>query len=423
MSLRALTIESYKCFDRKQTVELRPLTVLLGRNNAGKSALARLPAVVSTGMRTGSGAPIEMESLGIDVAGTFTDLIFGHRPHGSIHIGQRFETESMGTINVESEVQNIDEYQIQLVSRFVLSVQGRRLELNWDLSDPRSHDRWYEFSKNGSSWAMGVHFAGLLPEAITPGHAFDHDDLDVFLRAIHLIRDDFPTIRYVGPFRHQPHRYYRLPARAPDAVGVMGEATPTIVADDRFRRSGLLVDQINAYFRRELPGWLVDVDIQNNLYSLVLASTSSPEIRVNLVDTGTGIAQALPILVQRAMDGLHPPARSTLEIIEQPELHLHPAGHAALADLYIAGVKQPSCSFIVETHSETFILRLRRRIAEGSLDPDKIALYFVDHDGTSAQVRHIELDRLGNVENWPDGIFTEDYREVRALADAQNSRM
>lgn len=154
----------------------------------------------------------------------------------------------------------------------------------------------------------------------------------------------------------------------------------------------------------------------------MLVPAGDAAIRVNLADTGTGVAQALPILVQRAMDDHQPPKRPALEIIEQPELHLRPAAHAALADLYIDGLQQRSSRFLVETHSETFVLRIRRRVAEGRLDPADVGLYFVDHDGRAAHIRRIELDELGNVDDWPVGIFTEDYDEARALAAAQTAR-
>lgn len=47
MSLRAefptrIRVQQYRCFQEEQTLLLRPLTLVFGQNNAGKSALLRL---------------------------------------------------------------------------------------------------------------------------------------------------------------------------------------------------------------------------------------------------------------------------------------------------------------------------------------------------------------------------------------------
>ncbi|KJE24606.1 hypothetical protein FF36_00980 [Frankia torreyi] len=407
MSLVALTVEKYKCFERRQTLELRPITVLLGRNNSGKSALARLPLLLETGLRTESEAPLERENLGIELAGDFTDLIFGQRPHGNVTFGLHFDAA-----DIEATIQNVDEYQIQVVSEFRSSSRdGSFLNATWNLDDPR-RPTWSSSTSVRDS--IDVTFRGLIPWP---------PDLHLKRRSrMSAIPDEYPLIRYVGPFRDRPQRFYRLPSRAPAAVGVLGEDAPHILADDVSRGDGGLLAAVNDYLRRELPGWLLGVDRSSSLYSLVLTSGTDSTVRVNLADTGTGLAQVLPILVQRTMDELRPPKRSVLEIIEQPELHLHPAAHAALADLYIAGTAQKRCRFLIETHSETFVLRLRRRVAEGRIPSNQIALYYVEHDGSSADIRRIELDNLGNVQNWPTGIFSEDYAETRALAAAQIER-
>jgi predicted ATPase len=158
------------------------------------------------------------------------------------------------------------------------------------------------------------------------------------------------------------------------------------------------------------------------MYSVVLTSRDDDTLSVNLADAGTGVAQELPIFVQRVVDILDPPRRPVLEIIEQPELHLHPAAHAALADLYLNAAERTGVRFLIETHSETLLLRLRRRIAEGAYPPDTVAIYFVDHRDGAATARRIRIDADGQLDYWPAGVFSEDYEETQALATAQLAR-
>ncbi len=162
------------------------------------------------------------------------------------------------------------------------------------------------------------------------------------------------------------------------------------------------------------------------MYSVHLASTHDVSVKVSLRDAGTGVVQMLPILVQRALDiesGQSLKKQSILEIVEEPELHLHPSAHADVADLFLSASKNTNVRFLIETHSETFLLRLRRRIAEGRVKPEEISLYFVEHTDGSAKARRIGIDRMGNLDYWPSGVFTEDFEETRALAAAQVERL
>jgi hypothetical protein len=399
--------------------------VLLGRNNSGKSALARLPLLLATGYSSDAKAPLDIDGTGIDIAGSFTDLIFSQRPHGSITLSADLGREHGPNVSTSAAIQHIDEFQTQLVSRFSLTDGRRHVQVDWIPGDPRA-PRW-SISCDGSPPKPGkISFRGLLPTILPtedePTDSPVRADAAYAVALVEQARQAFPRIRYVGPFRERPQRFYRLPARSPESVGTVGEDAPHILADDVSRGDGQLLRSIDGFLSREVPGWRVDIDLSRNLYSIVLTSTEDARVQVNLADTGTGIAQVLPILVQRALDQARPPQDDVLEIIEQPELHLHPAAHAALADLYLGGLSAGRCRFLIETHSETFVLRLRRRIAEGSLNPNDLALYFVDRAGVSAQVRRLHVDELGNVEDWPAGIFSEDYQEVRALTRAQRNR-
>jgi len=148
-------------------------------------------------------------------------------------------------------------------------------------------------------------------------------------------------------------------------------------------------------------------------------------VAVNLRDAGVGLSQVLPVVVQHELDRA---AGRTggLDIVEQPELHLHPGVHGDVADLYIEAALRGSARFLIETHSENFLLRIRRRIAEGRnaegthLRPEDVAIYWVNDDPQARpRVQRIGLDEHGGVDHWPTGVFTEDLDEVRAIRAAQ----
>ena len=93
-----------------------------------------------------------------------------------------------------------------------------------------------------------------------------------------------------------------------------------------------------------------------NISQLILTNESLNE--VSLADVGYGIGQVLPIVLTSML------RTNTIIAIEQPELHLHPKMQANLADLFIKSSKENGNMFILETHSEHIVLRLKRRQIE-----------------------------------------------------------
>lgn len=420
MPLVSVSVENYRCFATRQTLELRPITVILGRNNSGKSALARSPLVLSKGVKTDSPLPLDLDQLDNEIAApSFIDLVHGMRPHGSIKIGLAFIGVEFPTLHIEVSIQNVDEWKIQVVSHLKITTAEREFTLEWiPGSDPRPDERFYKITSGSDVIeSASVHFEGLLPISVS-GESELADSISNIARKA---RNEFSSIRYLGPFRERPSRLHKLPSRMPLEVGPHGESAAGMLANDMARGQGQLISQVNEFLSDNLPGWSIEVAEHGEMYSVLFRSTADRTIAVNASDVGTGVAQALPIFVQRAMDYLQPPGRDVLEIIEEPELHLHPSAHALLADLYLAAARHSGVRFLIETHSETLLLRLRRRIAEG-LPPENVAIYFVEDIGGSSKARMIEIDALGNLDYWPRGVFTEDLDETRALVSAQIDR-
>lgn len=78
---------------------------------------------------------------------------------------------------------------------------------------------------------------------------------------------------------------------------------------------------------------------------------------------------------------------------------------------------------IVESHSEHFLRRLQRRIAEEALIPEESAVYFVCTDGASARLRELEVDRFGNIKEWPANFFGDEMADLVARSEAQARRV
>lgn len=154
----------------------------------------------------------------------------------------------------------------------------------------------------------------------------------------------------------------------------------------------------------------------SRLTELVLADMRSNTI-VSHRDIGIGVSQVLPVLVSAFA------SNGQIIAIEQPEIHLHPALQADLGDVFLqSALGEQKNRFLIESHSEHLLLRIMRRMREtanGNLTqgvppvrPEDVAVLFVQPKGSSAAVRHLELDEEGQLlDPWPGGFFEEGYRE------------
>lgn len=224
-------------------------------------------------------------------------------------------------------------------------------------------------------------------------------------------------IRYLGPLRHQPQRFYQFDDTGGIDIGVSGEFTVQVLSLEASRRveASLIAYNTDGTLSIEPPfeetllsltnHWLELMDLpevtptslRQSLYELKVG-----ELGVALPDVGFGVSQVLPIVVEclRAAPG-------DLIILEQPEIHLHPKVQAALADFFISRAKD-GVTFVIESHSEYMIKRLCRRISENTIPwlSDFVNITFVSQkDSDLARCEQVRLNEFGEILNWPEGFF------------------
>lgn len=133
---------------------------------------------------------------------------------------------------------------------------------------------------------------------------------------------------------------------------------------------------------------------------------------IDLWDVGSGVPFVLPVLYAVSKQGV--------VTVQQPELHLHPALQSSLADVFVEEVHREGFGqFVIETHSEHFLLRLLRRIksttketclSEGlKLSYEDLSIYYFDPqvDGGTFVTQQL-VTPLGDFYNdWPRGFFSE----------------
>jgi predicted ATPase len=233
-------------------------------------------------------------------------------------------------------------------------------------------------------------------------------------------------VLYLGPLRQDPQiLYVAAPAEQSGYVGKKGEYAIAVLHKDAERSVWCPLSDGGVQhvpLRQAVNHWLETFGLADSIDTIYRPRLGlEPQIEVSdvarpldMTAVGVGVSQLLPVLVM----GLHSEPGALL-IFEQPELHLHPAMQQILADFLIACVRSGR-QVLVETHSDHFVTRLRRRIAEDERDQtvDLIGLVFTERIDGSTRFRRLDTNRYGCMEEWPEGFFDQGPRDSQELLRA-----
>jgi predicted ATPase len=181
---------------------------------------------------------------------------------------------------------------------------------------------------------------------------------------------------------------------------------------------GSVIEAVNA--------WLSNLGMKEQI-SVRSVAGYEPRLEVGgktFNQVGTGYSQIVPVIAQ-ALLGTHRPKESLLILVEQPELHLHPDLQAKLADFFltITSGSKGRVKFVVESHSEYLITRLRLLVARGDFDPEDLSIVFFEAgQGSDCMVvSQSTVGDGGSLTYWPTGFSDAAILDKYELAAIQHS--
>lgn len=449
--LKQLRIQNFKGWKDTGTIRLAPISLFFGANSSGKSSIGQFLMMLKQTVESpdrkavfypgGKNSAVQL--------GSYQEMVFHRDPENKIAFDYRWSlTEDLkfkdplsGQIFSGDELDFSAEVELSDSTKNLLQVAEFKYRLlnkdtqslSIDLSR-KSDKREYAASaeqyslvrKKMRAWAPKdvVRFYGFPDEVVAYYQNAD------FVQDLNLAHEKlFNSIFYLGPLRTKAERLYTWGGITPESVGFAGENTVAAIlaARDRkislgYRKQVKPLEEIIALKLKEMS--LIEdfrvnpISEQRQEYEVKVRTKGSKDW-VDLPDVGFGISQVLPVLVQC----FYAPAGSII-LMEQPEIHLHPNAQSALADVMIDVINSRengadrNIQIVIETHSEHFLRRLQRRIAEDSVPQEKVSAYFANIAKTPATLESLQIDIFGNIQNWPKDFFGDEMGDITEQAKA-----
>ncbi len=412
-----IRMKNFKSWQDSGNVELAPLTGFFGTNSSGKSSLLQMLLLLKQTVGKDKVLFFGDEKSLVNL-GNFQEVIHGHELGNELYLGLSCKLNHTVPYNFVTTHWQMLNFSFDTVIR---EVDGNQVIKDFryrSLTSPAT----VVWDNDQNSIPIHVQNCYGLSSS-------ENSDVPRILTGFTSVFEElFSHVYYLGPARVHPKRNYHWEGDHPEDIGRWGDKAIDALLSARVDKRTIQREEKEISIEDRISEWLREMDLA---HSFILERTGSPseknyDVRiqkrehgpkVTLADMGYGLSQFLPVLVLC----YYAPKGSTL-ILEQPGIHLHPKVQSQLADLLIEVVNERNLQILVESHSEHFLNRLQRRIAEEDITPDKTALYFCRNDEGVSTIEKLKMDEFGNIANWPENFFGDEMGDLFAMTKAQRER-
>jgi len=444
--LDQIKIKNFKSW-KELDIHISSITGLFGPNSSGKSSLLQFLLMLKQTKETSDRSlALNFRSSYINL-GTFKDVIFNHQTDeemtwsigwsmpNTLKIADPFNKSS-----ILFEGQKISlEAQVSLISKQLMTnlLQYCFAEHQFRLKQQKNKKNSFAMNVEGKTDFSFIRNQGRVWDIPNPIKSYIFpDQAKTYYQNAGLLSDfEFSyealmdKIFYLGSLREHPKREYIWSGSRPLDVGSKGERVVDALLSARaknetrslgHRKKRKTFEEMIAYWLKELglisEFKVLEIAPDSNLYK-VQVKKDSQSTAVLITDVGFGISQLLPVLVL-----LYYVPKNSIVLLEHPEIHLHPAAQSGLADIIINASQTRNIQVIVESHSEHLLRRLQRRVAEEEIENTAISLYFSQTKSGKSKLTPLVLNEFGEINNWPQDFFGDEFGEVAATQKASLKR-
>jgi energy-coupling factor transporter ATP-binding protein EcfA2 len=411
-----IALTNVRGFAGAHTFNIRPITILLGENSSGKTTLlASLYAILNKDFPTADSllnrAPFDLGSF--DTVATYRGGAYGRATSFELEWSINNDNGIRATFRNADGTAKLDSFEARLGLLKVTGTSG---------PDGTQLEATKSTGKSGEK-PITARFTAPSPDAPQKTFRFQElfryylstlTDADGRIKDISNVNSDFltslqvlprqlagrlPHVTALSPLRTRPRRTYD---ELNDEFKPEGDHVPLILSRLLAAKQKGATAQLESLMRYgRASGLFEKIDVKR-----LGKQPSDPfQVRIkmkgpdaNLVDVGYGVSQALPIVVEAIMA----PDEEML-LIQQPEVHLHPRAQAALGTFFAELVASSKKQFVIETHSDYLVDRVRLSVTEGIIAAKDVQLIYLERAGLDINVHQIDLDENGNLVNAPAG--------------------
>jgi predicted ATPase len=412
-----------------QTIPLRRLTIFVGPNNAGKSSVLQSILMLKQTLESKGNETLVTTGSEVDL-GTVGDIVRDFSPNKCLSVGLSADLRSMrhAVDEIDLDFRRETDSHGAVLAKAAFNRAGKMLygmERNADgtsepigITNDLAHQLEFRWNHFFPLAFPRPHRTGFTPTAFNLYQTTS--------TALQVWSDLFARTWHVAPLRQEIPRFASLGKMITTDVGVGGESLLLALhnpINGGKGDGGRLVDEVNKWISthdlmvKNLE--LRYLDTSHALFSLI-ADDAVGATGINAANMGKGVSQMLPIIARVLQArGAH------TGIIEQPEIHLHPAAQAELGDLFVDHIAAYRDSqLLIETHSEHLLLRIRRRVAKGDINPKDVGVIYVSKDDNGeSNAELLNINALGQFDSWPAGFFEEGFKEALAISSAADKRL
>ena len=436
-----LKLENFRCFCDEQSGRVRPITLLVGENSTGKSSFLASCVVMEQCLKGpfinvdpefnlepfalgsfediahnfgGADEDLDEFKIGVSIGGSEENNVYQiyitfRKNYASPHIHKifydfgsddyvEFERTSSGTkISIPRRSVTLD-----------LPLSRTHGIVNFSVEDSLIESK-SKYSTSGTIEGIAYYLVGDKEELL-------EDTIQILIYLISASNRPmyrFPSLMpelwdvvAIAPIRSKPKRTYDPISELPNPEG---DHIPMVL---------MRLSKTNKPYWEEFRKRLIDFGKPSELFSDIKIKDytdegSSPfQVQfkvqsgkfINMMDVGYGISQCLPMVTTILNRNINGKSESTLFLLQQPEVHLHPKAQAEIGNLICKTYADFGSRFIVETHSDFIVDRVRVMIRKGIVKESDVSIIYFERrpDGNSVKLFNIEMDSNGNIINAPD---------------------
>lgn len=430
--LQDIKLSNFKCFDDTQRLELGKLTLLTGANSTGKSSL--MYGILGA-LQTQDFPFVLSPNGGYVQLGNFLEMVFKH--DGKKCLGMSFtliDTENERKLQVEtvwtcSSAGNPQIKECHCISGYynldIKSTDQDIMVFDLDVSPKESDDDVKDLlSYVSSKYPSDAEIVKFLKYANQESHihnqVFDvsantpdeikYPLLFVMQDVRAFIRKYDESVNYISSYRQPARRIYTEEPVASGKIATSGEGFINELLkwkdDEKQDRFHMFVDSMKSI------GLLSEVNPERlgaGQFKVGVKVHDGDEM-VNLWDVGFGISQTMPIIIGDIELG----DNSTL-YISQPEVHLHPKAQAKFGD-YLVRQMNNGKRYVIESHSEYLMNRLRLSIVKGVVAEEDVKVYYMSQNMGKTIIHEVKFKKNGQIEGAPQDFFDTYMIDVMDIA-------